>query len=1139
MLKRISQIALCIAIFNVHFSYSQSVFNDPDKQEKTKIDLVSSDVTTSIIRFRTSTFTKKTVKTPKGEAFVVETDKGTPIMLAGTPDMEKLTASVIIPDQAKMKVDVLSSDYTDYPNIEIAPSKGNITRDKDPSKIAYKYGDTYQKNEFFPSEIAALRDPFIMRDHRGQTIMVYPFQYNPITKTLRVYHHITVKVSVDEQSGGVNAFIKKQANKSISSEFEKIYSNYFLNSGNKTKAAINEETGNMLIICHDAFMDAMQPFIQWKKQRGIPVEMIAISGIGNNETSLKNYVQNYYNTKGLTYLMLIGDAAQVTPMYISASGHSDNAYAYITGSDAYPEFLVGRFSAENAAHVKTQVDRIIQYEKNPDANGTWYKKGIAIGSDQGPGDDEEFDYQHQGKIRNQLLAYTYSEIGELYDGSQGGGDAAGNPGPSDVSTLVESGVGIINYTGHGGNDMFVTTEFSNSNVEALNNNSKWPFIWSVACVNGEFVDYTCFAEYWLRATDNSGNPAGAVSVMMSTINQSWNPPMEAQDQFNNMLTESITGNIKRTFGGISMFGCAKMNDAYGQEGANMTDTWTLFGDPSVVLRTNTPTALNVSHQSSVFIGSTSVQINCNSDNAVVCLTLNGEIIGTGIISGGITTIDFDALTTTDPILVTVTAYNAIPYQEAILVVPASGPYVYSSSRIVNDANGNNDGVADYMENVALNMTLTNSGIEESPNVSATISSIDSYITITDNSQSYGNIIASESISQNSAYSFTVANNVPDQHIAGFTIAISDGNGNSWNSSFNIKMDAPKLTSGNMIIDDAAGGNGNGRLDQGETANIIIPASNTGHSKSQATICTLSSLSSYITVNNGTYNIDPINDGETQNAIFSVTVAAAAPSGSLAEFSFNASAGEYSTDKTFKRVIDQAMEDFESNDFTKFDWNSLVTKPWITTSENAYEGAYCSKSAVITDNDTSEMVIELNVLSDDSISFYRKVSSEDSYDFLRFYIDGEKIDEWTGEQDWSRKSYAVTTGTHTFKWSYEKDYMESSGSDCAWVDNIIFPPISTTSGIATSRNNIFNFSIFPNPAASSATITYALSEASLGIRITLMNAIGQEMLVVNNSGTQSEGVYTVPVNLNGFSSGIYMVQVRNEEKVINKKIIITK
>ena len=42
----------------------------------------------------------------------------------------------------------------------------------------------------------------------------------------------------------------------------------------------------------------------------------------------------------------------------------------------------------------------------------------------------------------------------------------------------------------------------------------------------------CFAEKWLRATNSEGEPTGAIAALMSTINQSWNPPMLGQDEMN-------------------------------------------------------------------------------------------------------------------------------------------------------------------------------------------------------------------------------------------------------------------------------------------------------------------------------------------------------------------------------------------------------------------------------------------------------------------------------------------------------------------------------------------------------------------------------------------------------------------------------
>ncbi|MBK6934662.1 MAG: hypothetical protein IPH17_06265 [Bacteroidales bacterium] len=124
----------------------------------------------------------------------------------------------------------------------------------------------------------------------------------------------------------------------------------------------------MLIISYSSFISAMQPFIEWKITKGIPCEIVDVSTIGNNATSIKDYVTNYYNTNGLTYLLLVGDFAQVTSPtgnYSGVTGAKDNSYAYITGNDHYQEFFVGRFSAESVTDLQTKVTRSINYEKIP------------------------------------------------------------------------------------------------------------------------------------------------------------------------------------------------------------------------------------------------------------------------------------------------------------------------------------------------------------------------------------------------------------------------------------------------------------------------------------------------------------------------------------------------------------------------------------------------------------------------------------------------------------------------------------------------------------------------------------------------------------------------------------------------------
>ena len=847
-----------------------------------KIELINSDITSSVINVSVDGFYLNTVKTPNGDAYVISLGEGTPILQGGSPDLPKLTTSLIIPDMAQMSIEVLSSSYKEFNDYEIAPSKGNFTRDIDPATVPYTYGKPYQKDEFFPGEVNALRDPYIVRDYRGQTIIIYPFQYNPVSKTLRVYTEMKIKL-FKTGDNGFNTLVKTKETEKIDYEFSKIYSGHFLNYEDAKYTPV-EEQGNMLIISYGSFMTDMQPFVDWKNTIGIPTEMVDVATIGNS-SAIKTYIANYYNTNGLTYVLLVGDAAQVPSSY--SGGDSDNDYSYIVGSDHYPDVFIGRFSAENTSHVQTQVQRTIDYEQNPTTGYDWYTKSIGIASSQGPGDDNEYDYEHVRNMQTDLLGYTYTYNYELFDGSQGGNDAAGNPTPTMVGNDVNSGASIIVYTGHGSTTSWGSSGFSNTEVNTLTNNGKLPFIWSVACVNGNFVGSTCFGEAWLRAT-NAGEPSGAIATLMSTINQSWNPPMEGQDEMVDILVESYTNNIKRSFGGLSMNGCMKMNDTYGSGGDAMTDTWTCFGDPSVVVRTAVPQSMTVSHNPVIFLGSDNFTVNCNVEGALVCLTINNQIIGTEYVSGGSATVSFDALTSIETVTIAVTAYNYIPYLADVDVVPASGPYIVYSSHLLNDAAGNNNGLADYGESILLTIELENSGTEDANDVSVVLSTTDPYVSITDNSESYGNILSGQSVSVTNGFSFDMAANVPDGHVFSFSVEATSTTKETWTSTFNETAHAPVLEYDGFVISDPSGNN-NGKLDPGETVNLAVTIANNGSSAAYNVIGQLVCADPYITINSNDINYGSISGGGMSANNFSVTADAAAPAGHLTTFLLNINA----------------------------------------------------------------------------------------------------------------------------------------------------------------------------------------------------------------------------------------------------------
>jgi hypothetical protein len=1086
----------------------------------------------TVLRMQSGAVTFTQVTTPRGNAVLPHVRNGTPLLKAGAPELDKLTASVIIPDQGQTEIEIISSTTQEYQNIDVAPSKGNFDRTINPASVPYTYGEAYSRNEYFPAAPAELRAPYIARDFRGQTVVFHPFRYNPATRTLLVYTEMVVKVKTTAGKGQNEL---SRSGFSLSPEFRAIYGRQFLNYPQVTSTFYTPvgETGEMLLIAPASYMPTLQPFIDWKMQRGIQVTAVDVATIGNNAAAIKNYIANFYNTHTLAFVLLAGDAAQVTPSQ-TAAGPSDNDYVYILGSDHYPDCFIGRFSAENTTQLATMVNRTISYERNPVVDPR-YAHCLGIASDQGPGDDNEMDYEHERNIGNRLLTFSYTTFHEVYDGSQGGGDAPGNPSATDVTPVVNAGVGIINYTGHGSSSAFSTTGFSSTHVDQLTNTDVWPFIFSVACVNGDFVNNTCFAEHWIRAKHPvTDAPTGAVAVIMSTINQSWNPPMEGQDEMNDIMIETYASNMKRSFGGITMNGCMKMNDTYGGGGEDMTDTWTIFGDPSVMVRTKDASSMTVSHTPSMILGATSFTASCNVNDAVVTLWQAGQILGSGVVSGGNVTVNFASpVSSTAQVTLTAVAFNYAPYQGPVNVIPPAGPYVQNTLVTVNDPTGNNNNLADYSETVTLDVTLQNIGVASAGNVIATISTTDANVTITDNTENYGNMNASATQLQANAYGLTIANNVADQHIVPFTLTITDAAANTWTSSFNLVLQAPVLTTGSLSINDPLG-NSNNAMDAGETFNVLIPTGNTGHSNSVNAVGVLSSTSPFITINNNNLPLGVINVNGTTNAVFSVTLSSSASIGAAVDLSYTVTAGSYSATANYQEFVGIATETFESNSYTQFPWTLAGNLPWFTTTDNALDGIYCSKSGAIGNSQTSEMAITANVLANDSIAFWYAVSSEATYDFLKFYIDNQMVGSWSGAVNWSYIAFPVTAGVHTFRWVYEKDYVYDDGQDCAWVDNVTFPPAQLNVGVSELPGSNA-LSMYPNPVAESVTFSWNATQTGT-VEMTVLDASGRTVAAPLSRSVFTAGEQRFVWSTENLNSGVYFVRFTVDGKTSVSKLV---
>jgi hypothetical protein len=351
------------------------------------------------------------------------------------------------------------------------------------------------------------------------------------------------------------------------------------------------------------------------------------------------------------------------------------------------------------------------------------------------------------------------------------------------------------------------------------------------------------------------------------------------------------------------------------------------------------------------------------------------------------------------------------------------------------------------------------------------------------------------------------------------------------------MNAPVLAIGNMSINDAAG-NGNGQLDPGETATFTIVNLNNGHSASLAATAVLSSTDPNITVNApASINIGVINPSASANAVFSVTMAPSMQIGSVFPLTITTTAGGYSATYTFMITAGDQIEDFETGNFTAYPWVMAGNLPWTITTTAPFQGVYNARSGAITDNQTSEMKVTMNVLAVDSVSFYYNVSSEQDYDFFKFYIDNTLMGQWSGTVAWTYASYPVTVGIHSLRWIYSKDIYVSAGTDRARIDNINFPPMNLITDVSSTIPLLSSeLNVYPNPASDVLNITYNLDKGGF-TSLQVFSAIGQEVKALAKNENQSAGNHQAAINTSGLNAGLYFVKLTTENGNKVQKFIV--
>jgi len=367
---------------------------------------------------------------------------------------------------------------------------------------------------------------------------------------------------------------------------------------------------NFLIIAPDDFIDELEILQNYKSCTGRPTTLVNLTWVDNNFTGTDlaekvkkciEYYELYYN---VIYVMLVGDSDKFPVRYCRAYNTewgskyypSDLYYADLYNSsynfddwdgdndgqigemdfsggtsinlvnlddiDMYPDISLARVPASTETEVKTYIDKIIDYELK--APGSWFNNAMVMvdGNPGGWGDTT--------KMNEDVIPYLsgsgFNVIKRYKDNPPWSGTSYENCA-AEFNTRLNSGVGIVNYYGHG-NRLSYSDWYDATYMTSLYNNDMLPVIFISACYTGRFhFD----REYYMDINGIEWNRLGGPYPVVN-----FPEPMAIQpSQYDSYNGESMAEQflVKRYSGGIGYIGVTSKSE----QGLWLSDPSTSIG----------------------------------------------------------------------------------------------------------------------------------------------------------------------------------------------------------------------------------------------------------------------------------------------------------------------------------------------------------------------------------------------------------------------------------------------------------------------------------------------------------------------------------------------------------------------------------
>ncbi|MFO8054369.1 MAG: C25 family cysteine peptidase [Bacteroidales bacterium] len=573
----------------------------------------------------------------------------------------------------------------------------------------------YEQDHYYPEKIVRIDQKQKIRDMPVGIVHITPFMYNPGKRELVIIRELKYEVAFSGTDHYFNNISKHTPS------YLQTLPGKFLNSRSLSKEiqefsdqAAKSAEADYLIVNHSMFRMAADTLAAWKRQLGHKVRIIERSYWTSDQ--VKDSIHAAYNTASTypDYFIILGDQEHVPAelVNVSKNRYSDHYYACMGGpNDFFPDMARGRITAKTQAEALSSVKKIMNYEKDPPQQASFYTNALVAAYFQ---DDDTTGYASRRfvhtceEVKAYLEPLNYS-VERVYntdpwvtpthynDGYYSNGQpispgllrSNGFPwdgGSADVINALDNGKFIALHRDHGSTNGWADPPFHSSHVAGLNNAGQLPVVFSMNCSSGKFINNRSFAENLIR------KPNGGAAGVMAASATSYSGPNDALSVgffdaiwANPGLTPNFgSGGVSnpapsphqniRQMGDVLNHGLLRMTETWG----NSKTTHELFhyhGDPAMTIWTEQPNPLSVAFQDSLSCGDTSLSITASSaPDATVTLLLNGEVTDRIQLSNGTGNLSFAPITNAKPYAVlTISSQGSVPYIAQIPVVNCSNP----------------------------------------------------------------------------------------------------------------------------------------------------------------------------------------------------------------------------------------------------------------------------------------------------------------------------------------------------------------------------------------------------------------------------------------------------------------------------------